>query len=152
MKNLKEREKIASRLQEALPGHSHAEIAEAIGCSRAVISKYLKGDLPNSVLIFHALAAAYKIDLHWIITGQPAPAAAKALDDASHAAARRMGNLFQRRDQAVRLMNAIDTIAASGLSTEGIAGVREELQSVIFSLQAEIIHEAHGPNRNSSPS
>jgi len=63
----------SERLGGVLDGRSHTAVGHRTGYSRAVISKYATGDIPESFYILARLAEEYDIDLHKLITGKHAP-------------------------------------------------------------------------------
>ena len=63
----------AERLRSALDGRSQSEVARRLGFSRAMISKYLAGDIPESFLFLIKLSKEFMIDLHELLTGSTSP-------------------------------------------------------------------------------
>lgn len=69
--------KFSERLLRALDSRTLTAVGERIGCSQAVLSKYLSGDIPGSFWLLAKLAEEYKIDLHDLLTGRPSPSIAE---------------------------------------------------------------------------
>lgn len=67
----------SERLRKALDDRTHTAVSERLGCSRALLSKYLSGDIPDTFWLLAKLAEEYKIDLHDLLTGQPSPSIAE---------------------------------------------------------------------------
>lgn len=67
----------SERLKRALDGRTHTAVSERLGCSRALLSKYLSGDIPDTFWLLAKLAEEYKVDLHDLLTGQPSPSIAE---------------------------------------------------------------------------
>jgi transcriptional regulator with XRE-family HTH domain len=69
----------SARLRLSLDGRSQTEVAKRIGYSRAVMSMYLLGDIPNSFTLLMRLAKEFNIDLHKLLTGDDAPSLVEAV-------------------------------------------------------------------------
>jgi len=75
MKKTQFGERFSARLRAAFDDRTHTAVANKAGCSRAVITKWLAGDVPDNIELLARIAAAYPIDLHTLITGKPSPSA-----------------------------------------------------------------------------
>ena len=65
------------RLLEAMNGRSNAELARELGCARASITMYLKGERVPSNMTLHLMALCLGVQPDWLM-GRDVPKYAKA--------------------------------------------------------------------------
>jgi transcriptional regulator with XRE-family HTH domain len=60
----------SKRLKSAIGDDTQLIVSKRLNCSQQLVSKYLKGDVPEAFIFLSKLALEYKIDLNWLLTGQ----------------------------------------------------------------------------------
>ncbi len=147
----------STRLRTALDGRSQTSVGKRLGFSRALVSKYLQGNIPESFHFLARLGTEYGIDLHRLLTGSNAPAVSTALGLLKHYALLRVIALGkEHRHAKARLQKALrgdaDLSEVEALCRE-LSDLESARDQVIDSLNAALrpFGEALGPGDMTPP-